>query len=1455
MSAFPSTHTGETPVELSGAWRDPRAKADGVLLIVGIGASAGGLDPCRALVSAIPADSRIACIIVQHLDPTHKSMLVELLTGHTAMPVTLAREGMPVEGGHVYVIPPGAYLSMDEGKLRVSQQDGKHGARLPFDHLLRSMALDCGRRAVCVVMSGGGSDGSLGLTAIKAKGGSVIVQDPEEAQYDGMPRSAIATGAADIVLPVAAMPAALAGYGRCIELAPPPAPQSRDAPLDQVREVTELLRRATAQDFSLYKPGTVRRRLERRMAALGIAAGDVPRYVDLLRTDAKEVDLLAKDLLIHITSFFRDPEVFKILSSSIVPALIRDLPRDRPLRVWVPGCSTGEETYTLAMLFMEQIALAGGCEKLQIFASDVDADSVAVARSGFYSDRIVADVSPTRLARFFSKEGDGYRVSTDLRECVIFTVQDVLVDPPFSRIDFVSCRNLLIYLGVEAQKKVISLFHFAIREGGILLLGNTETVGRPDHRFEVVGGKERIYRQSGGKRTADLILQARGGRDAPPSSSSRKATYAELCRDLLMETYAPAGVLVDRDDACLFFFGQTHEYLKARRGDAAQDVVGMARDEVRVKLRSAIRRARSEGAPVVMTGGRMELDGADRSFAVAVQPVPGGAEGMLLVCFLDQREDLKASAVADQAAEPRVRAELEKELDALRLELESAIRSHEASDEEQKAANEEALSVNEEYQSTNEELISSKEELQSLNEELSALNGQLQETLEQQRTTSNHLQNVLFSTDVATLFLDLDLKIRFFTPTIRQLFSVIPSDVGRPLADFASLVLDHAVLDDARSVLSTETFIEREIASSQGIWFTRRILPYRAQGAKVEGVVITFTDITERKRVKGALTTARQEAERANAAKSRFLAAASHDLRQPLQSLTLLLGLLHKVGNFDQAKSIAGRAEESLAVMSGMLNTLLDINRIEAGAVSAEIVSYPINRLLDTFRDEFTYQADTRRLALTVMPCDLSVATDPRLLEQMIRNLISNAMKYTRRGKVLIGCRRRPGGLRLEIWDTGIGIPAKDLKAIFEEFHQVDNAARDKEKGLGLGLAIVQRLSDLLGHRVHVRSRHGKGSVFAIDVALASGHPMHSAEAGQDVPAEDVVSDGAAVVLVVEDDADVRDLLRLYVIDQGHTVLAVADGAEALDLMARSKIAPDLILADYNLPGGMDGLTVAAALQTRLKREIPVVILTGDITDETTRAVASAKCVQLTKPVDTRRLTKVMKDLLSAAPPSKPQAIERSRTAASPVIFVVDDDDAVREAVKSVFEADGRIVEGFATCEGFLASYEPGCAGCLLVDAYLTGMDGFGLLEHLAGSGHVLPAIMITGHGDVSMAVRAMRAGASDFIEKPVNRDKLLASVVRALEQGRDSDMRHAVRQEAVDHLASLTPRQRQIMDRVLAGHPSKNIAADLGISQRTVENHRATIMRRTGTKSVPALARLSYTASAGGAMASAILL
>jgi two-component system, chemotaxis family, CheB/CheR fusion protein len=725
-------------------------------------------------------------------------------------------------------------------------------------------------------------------------------------------------------------------------------------------------------------------------------------------------------------------------------------------------------------------------------------------------------------------------------------------------------------------------------------------------------------------------------------------------------------------------------------------------------------------------------------------------------------------------------------------------------------------------------------------------NSQLQETLERQRATADDLWNVLHSIDVATLFLDTGLSIRFFTPATKSLFHVIPGDVGRPLADLSALAADAALLTDAQAVLQTLAPTEREIEASGGARYLRRILPYRTQDNRIEGVVITFTDVTEQRRAANALEMAKRQAQSANVAKSRFLAVASHDLRQPLQTLALLQGQLAKAVEGDTAQKIVAQLDETLTAMSGMLNTLLDINRIEAGTVGAEMVDFPINDVLNRLRDEFTYHAQAGGLALRVVPCGLSLHSDPRLLEQMIRNLLANALKYTERGKVLLGCRRRNGMLSIEVWDTGPGIPAEELGAIFQEYHQLDNVAGKDGRGLGLGLSIVRRLGDFLNHRVLVRSRLGQGSVFAIEALLApdAAGPLRQRHEREDRLVESRRRTG--VILIVEDDPKLRALLELLLKDEGHHTATAPDGMTALELLGREAVRPDLVLADYNLSEDMNGLQLSVKLREALKRQIPVIILTGDISTAALRDIAGEHCVQLNKPVKLKELARVIQRLLpntrAGAPARVAQPGETPRR--PPVIFVVDDDRHVCESLRALLEAEGWTVETYATCEAFLDAYRPGREACLLIDARMPGMSGLELLRQLRDAGRRLPAIMITGKSDVSIVVQAMKAGASDFIEKPIGRGELLASIERALEQASDANKLIAWRQTAAEHVSGLTPRQRQIMDRILAGDANKNIAADLGISQRTVENHRASIMKRTGVKSLPALARLALAAA-----------
>jgi two-component system CheB/CheR fusion protein len=1577
-------HAGATPARTARR-ESPKDVAPSPLCdfaVVGLGASAGGLEAVSKLLDFLPADGGVAFVLIQHLDPTHKSLMVELLSKHTAMKVLQASDRMPLERDHVYVIPPQAYLSIREGALHLSMPKERHGARMPFDFFLNSLAEECGERAMCAILSGTGADGSLGLKAVKASGGLVIAQDPAEAAYDGMPRNAIMTGAVDLVLPVAKIPEALVMHRRHID---PNTARKGAAPVDRDHEclaqVIDLLDAKTSHKFGNYKPGTLLRRMERRMALT--ATKDSHRYLELLRKDDHEREFLAKDLLIHVTSFFRDPKAFEHLSESIIPELVRRQTSGQSLRVWVPACSTGEETYSIAMLFLEEIAAAKQNIKLQIFASDIDADAVSFARNGLYSASIEADVTPERLVRFFVKEGDGYRVTSALRDAVVFTVQDLLVDVPFSRIDLVSCRNLLIYLRPEVQEKVLALFHFALREGGVLFLGTAESVGGLSDRFKPICEEQRIYRHVGRNRPGEVdfpIGTSEGTRVHWPrivqQTSTQRSGLGDLSQHQLLEAYAPASVLINRKHEGLYYFGPTDRYLRIAAGDASSDVIAMAREGLRSKLRAVIQRASQEQAGVLITDAQMDRDGEAIPVRIDVRRVESEGEALLLVSFVDgpkaEKESRRSAASPTDA--PQI-AELERELDATRDELETAARDLATSREEFKAINEEAMSVNEEYQSANEELETSKEELQSLNEELTALNSQLHETVQRLRDTSNDLQNILNSSDMATLFLDSKLNIRFFTPLAKSFFSIIESDIGRPLADLARLSDDGDLLADARAVLVSSLPLSREIERDKRAWYMRRILPYRTQDNSVEGVVITFADIsetkaaesaieaarsysagivdtvrqplvvlgadlcvisasrsfyrvfsvkpeetvgrqlgavndrhldvpalrgfldrllagetdiedyeieielpstgrrsllmnaqeirgstlvgrqilvaiddvTERNSVAAALEAARQQADRANRAKSRFLAAASHDLRQPLQTLSLLQGILAKKLKDDDSLRLVAKLDETLGAMSGMLNTLLDINQLEAGIVEPERIDFRVSDMLEQLKTEFAYHTESRGLDWRMVPCSLTVTSDRRLLEQMIRNLLSNAVKYTKRGKVLLGCRRRGNRLRIEVWDTGIGVPEEQIQAIFEEFHQLDNTARERTRGLGLGLSIVQRLADLLGHPIDVHSQSGKGSMFSVEVPVGQLSADKSAASIPSAAVHPVDRTGA--ILVIEDDPSVQEMLELLLQSEGHRTAAAADGKGALTLAARGVIRPDVIVADYNLPGGLNGLQVVTALRATLHREIPVVILTGDISAQTMREIAQQGCVQLNKPVRAEGLTRLIQAFLTssrptAAKPSVPRSMEPAIGPQPLTVFVVDDEVGVRDAMRESLVAAGRPVEVFESGEEFLDACRPDRKGCLILDAGLPGMSGLQVLERLKAAGHGLPVIMITGNADVPMATAAMKAGATDFIEKPIRYENLLAAIDRAQKAAYDSTERSARRQAAVTRISGLTEREHEIMDLVIAGHANKEIAARLAISQRTVENHRASVMTKTGVASLPDLIRLVIAAA-----------
>jgi two-component system, chemotaxis family, CheB/CheR fusion protein len=831
--------------------RESRAKR---FPIVAIGASAGGLDAFKKFLAATPSGTGMAFVLIPHLDPSHESLMVELLARQTVMPVREAAHGMPLEPSHVYIIPPNKYLAISDGKLLLSKPPVPRGQQTAIDFSLSSLAADQKDGAIGIILSGTGSHGTLGVKEIKLAGGIVMVQDPATAEYDQMPRSAIATGVVDHVLPPEQMPEALIRYLPHWRPRDPEA-EARDVDRELLKRVLALMQARRKHDFRYYRKNMILRRIRRRMVLLHISERDT--YVDFLRNNPQEVDALYNDLLIGVTAFFRDPEAFEMLAAQVLPKLVERAHADAPLRVWVPGCASGEEAYSIAMLLLERFQAQSKPPTMQIFATDVDERTLEVARQGVYPESIAATLSRERLHQFFVKvDRQHYQVNKQLRDSIVFAAQNLIADAPFSQLDLISCRNVLIYLEPEVQEKVISLLHFALIEDGYLLLGPSESIGRAIGMFQPLSKKWSLFRRIGPVRR-DLVsipivssTERRKSTVAPEPLRRPPAGFAQLMQKLLAEEFAPASALINREFEILSVQGPLVNYLEFPAGEMTRDLLMLARQGLRIRIRVACQKALSEGKPVVDQDARVRRNGAYVPCTLTVKPLsePKEAEGLLLVVFQDRMEKpslapsprpapLEESALVDQ---------LESELRSTREDLQSTIEELESSNEELKLSSEEVMSMNEELQSTNEELETSKEELQSLNEELATVNSQLQDKVEDLDAANSDLTNLMAATDIATIFLDTELRIKRFTPPTSRLLNLLATDVGRPFRDFAPRFTDDDLFSDAHQVLRRLSPIEKLIHASEDHWYLRRILPYRSVDDRIGGVVITFVDITER---------------------------------------------------------------------------------------------------------------------------------------------------------------------------------------------------------------------------------------------------------------------------------------------------------------------------------------------------------------------------------------------------------------------------------------------------------------------------------------------------------------------------------------------------------------------------------------------------------------------------------
>src|SRR4051812_26199048 len=824
-------------------------------VIVCVGASAGGVQALQTLFEALPDQSGAAFVVIVHLDPTRRSELQHVLSARTRMTVMQVEERAKLEANHVYVIPPDRQLELADGEVLAEPFDEPRGKRMPIDLFFRSHADHLGD-GLAVILSGAGSDGALGVRAVKEGGGIILVQDPEEAEYNSMPRAAIETGVVDFILPVRDLGVRL---GELINAKRSMRPVDRRVDEELFRRVLAHLRVRTGHDFSKYKRSTVLRRIARRMQVT--RADSLEAYYDVMRAQAEEAQALLGDLLISVTSFFRDPEVFETLAKRVLPELFRERDPGDTLRIWVSGCATGEEAYTLGILLLEEAARHELRPTIQVFGSDLDARALASARDGRYPASIEADVNEERLRRFFTREGDQYRVRQEVRDVVLFAVHDLLKDPPFSRVDLISCRNVLIYLDRELQEQVCATFHYALNPSGFMLLGSSETAENPPGLFRTIDRTARIYQSAAAEKPRllpRLLGPARPHEQiaqlARAVSPAAALSEAQLHRRAI-EKSAPPSVLIDQMHRVLHLSDSAGRFLSPSGGPITGDAVDLVRPELRFELRSALHRAFEQNQASLSLPILVQFNGAPHRVLIQVRPVDTGAAGepaQALVMFIEGEAVDPSAMAADQAADETVRR-LTQELDLTQSRLRTVREESDAANEELRAANEELQSINEEYRSTSEELETSKEELQSINEELQTVNNELKLKLESVSRAHSDLQNLMAATDFGTLFLDPLLRIKRFTPRLTTLFSVTMHDEGRPITDFTHQLNYDQLVDHARAVLKDLTPIEREVQSRTGSWYLVRIRPYRTVDDKIDGVVVTFIDITERRRAGEAL--------------------------------------------------------------------------------------------------------------------------------------------------------------------------------------------------------------------------------------------------------------------------------------------------------------------------------------------------------------------------------------------------------------------------------------------------------------------------------------------------------------------------------------------------------------------------------------------------------------------------
>lgn len=1237
QSIRPPTDSGGSE-EKASTGRDSNRVSKRALFTVGIGASAGGLESLERLFNNMPCDTGMAFVVIQHLSPDFKSLMDELLARYTDLPIHRAEEGMSVEPNSVYLIPPKKEMIISDGRLLLKDKDPKQSLTMPIDRFFRSLAQDAGDRAVGVILSGTGSDGSRGIRDIHNAGGFVVCETKDTAKFDGMPQSAMETGVVDLAAPAEEIPTALLNHVQrtpvfSIAGAVAPPPEGIDA-------VFQLLNDAYSIDFSHYKPNTVTRRIQRRQSIIGVRTLD--QYVDKLRTDADELNSLYKDLLIGVTRFFRDCDAFEKLENDVVPELIRKaVADDEEIRIWVAACATGEEAYSLAMIVHEQLEELNQSINVKIFATDVHRTSLDIAGAGIYDEEALRDVAPSRLKRYFEKKRDGYHVVSDLRQIIVFATHNVINDAPFTKLDLITCRNLLIYFLPVAQRKTLSLFHFGLKTGGWLFLGPSETPGDLLDELDVIDVHWKLYRKSRDVRLpADLELPlSRGVRPVRENiGQSGSATHGSAPRglpiqalpdaslagayDAMLHRFMPPSLLINEKHELLHAFGGAERYLQPKGGRPSGDVLDMLDRELRTAVIGAIQRALRDRASVSYSGVCVNIGDLKQKIRIVVEPIdnPRSKIAQLLIC-IDPIGQPGAVTAESGAADQDMRQVSEDRIDTLESELRHAQENLQATIEELETSNEEMQATNEELVASNEELQSTNEELQSVNEELYTVNAEYQKKIAELSELTSDMDNLLESTDVGTIFLDRDLNIRKFTPQIGQDFHLLPQDLGRPINSFSHNIVHTGLIRDLRRVVETEVSSEQEVQDQEGNWLYLRILPYRTKLKKVDGVVLTLIDISPVKK-------AQQQLAEAVRRRDEFLAMLSHELRNPLGAILNATHVMQRL-NIEETtlRDTCDVVRRQGQQMSRLLDDLLDVSRVTQNKIELHMQPTDLHTTVESAIDTARRLIEAGDLRFTVDVCGepLPVHGDAARLQQAVSNLLANAAKYTPTGgDVWLRAWTENGEIILSLRDSGVGIPADKLDTIFDLFVQSDDTLHRSDGGMGIGLTLVRSIIEMHNGQVTAHSDGpGRGSTFEVrlprynvplveacaspDSSLNSGTPLCS---------------GGRVV-IVEDQDDARNMLRTLLELEGCEVHEADNGTKGLAVIER--VHPEIALIDIGLPG-IDGYELARQLRKSLgNSHTYLVALTGyGQPSDVDSAFEAGFDNHLVKPLDPQQLSRIL---------------------------------------------------------------------------------------------------------------------------------------------------------------------------------------------------------------------------------------